>query len=291
MNRIYTQIKYCLIFVACSFAMHSCNLINKHEQTPTYVHVDSFHFLNPAIPRSLSHLSQIKEVWAYYDNNLIGVFDLPCTIPVMTNSDTLGKLTLAPGIAVDGLNNLLGVYPFYRPDTSSLRPQPGKIINYAPATEFYSDAKITPLSSFAGGNSSNTFKLYGSGVPMEEYTDSIIGPAGIVNFLASTNDTVSENYSVDSLIIPLSVPAYIEFDYKSTVPFYIGLEAYFAGITSDVPLSGIAPSDHWQKFYLSVADFEAQYTASYYFIHIKASLPPGEASGSFEIANIQLVTF
>ena len=50
-------------------------------------------------------------MWAYYNNNPIGAFDLPCTIPVVTTGAS-GTLELAPGIAMNGQNDLLAAYPF-----------------------------------------------------------------------------------------------------------------------------------------------------------------------------------
>ena len=122
----------------------------------------------------------------------------------------------------------------------------------------------------------------------ELYTKAIIN-ANLAQFINIS--VLSDNLSKDSLVIPANTPAYIEFDYKSTVPFYVGLEAVIAGVTNDVPLSGIKPSADWKKFYLSVADFEAQYQASFYYFHLHVSLPAGQQSGTFEIANVQLVCF
>src|SRR5947208_2212519 len=112
-----------------------CNVINPHEPTPTYVHIDSFHFVaNPTyVGTTISH--KITTVWAYYNNNPIGEFDLPCTIPVVTNGET-GTLELAPGILINGLNSSLTAYPFYTLDTFRLPTMPGKIVNHTPVTEF-----------------------------------------------------------------------------------------------------------------------------------------------------------
>ena len=289
---IHTKIKSSLVFIACYLIVQSCNVINPHEQTPTYIQVDSFHFVHNPIANSEITTHQITEVWAYYNNYLIGVFDLPCTIPVITNGDTTGQLELSPGIATDGLNNLLSAYPFYQIDTFDFKPQPGKIIIHEPVTKFYSDVVFKSLSSFSGGGVSASFALSGTGVPMEIYHDSLMGLVGRSEFTAPI-DTNSTDSTVDTFSIPLNEQAYIEFDYKSTVPFYVGLQANLSVSISSTPyfLAGINPSSVWKKFYLSVADFNAQYQGTSYNFYVKAALPPGEASGTFEIANLQFVTF
>lgn len=290
--KLISQIKYCLLFVACCYMVQGCNRTASQSSVPTYIHVDSFHFV--ADPLANTHITthQVTEVWAYYNDVLIGAFDLPAVIPVITNGDTLGHLSLSPGIIVDGLNSMLGVYPFYKTDTFSFRPQPGKTISHTPITQYYSDAKFDEIDHFRySPGASSSFALTGAGVPMEVANDPAMGQVGIINFTGATFDTLSDNLSKDSIIIPANTPAYIEFDYKSTVPFYVGLEAVIAGVTNDVPLSGIKPSADWKKFYLSVADFEAQYQASFYYFHLHVSLPAGQQSGTFEIANVQLVSF
>jgi hypothetical protein len=240
----------------------------------------------------ISDTHQITCVWAYYNNYLIGVFDLPCTIPVITNGDATGQLELAAGVATDGLNNTLGAYPFYELDTFDFKPQPGKVINHLPVTKYFSDIIFKPLSSFSGGNASTSFDLYGTGVPMEAGHDSLIGYYGIVTFTSPTDTN-----STDSGAVPfspaLNQPAYVEFDYKSTVPIYVGLQANLSVSISSTPyfLAGINPSSTWKKFYLSVADFNAQYQGSSYNFYVKAAITPGTPSGSFEIANVQFLTF
>jgi len=293
MNRICTQIKYCLIFVACYLMVQSCNVINPSEQTPTYIHVDSFHFVrNPLVNYRIADTHQITCVWAYYNNYLIGVFDLPCTIPVITNGDASGQLELAAGVATDGLNSTLGAYPFYELDTFDFKPQPGKVINHLPVTKYFSDILFTPLSSFSGGGAGNSFVLYGTGVPMEEYNDSLMGASGIVTFSAPA-DTNSTDSGVITFSPALNQSAYVEFDYKSTVPIYVGLQANLSVSISSSPyfLAGINPSSTWKKFYLSVADFNAQYQGSSYNFYVKAAIAPGVSSGSFEIANVQFLTY
>ena len=292
MKRIYLRIKNCLLFITSCFLALSCH-VGSHVQAPTYVHVDSFHFVQNPLAGSKIATHQVTEVWAYYNDVLIGAFDLPANIPVITNGNAAGRLSLSPGIVVDGMNNLLGVYPFYQPDTFSFTAQPGNVITHNPVTEFYTDAKFDAISHFNYSVVAGTsFVLAGAGVAMSLGTDPVMGKVGVVNFSMTGNDTVSKNISVDSILIPLNVPAYIEFDYKSSVPFYVGMDSYLPPFPSATQwLAGINPRDHWQKFYLSVADLAAQNQASYYYFHLKASLPAGQQSGVFEIANVQLVTF
>lgn len=288
MKHIYTKAIYLVLF-GCVFFWQGCNVINPPEQTPTYIHVDSFAFHYTGVTGStLSH--QITQVWAYYNNNLIGAFDLPATFPIRTNGNDSGTLELEPGIAIDGLNNFLGVYPFYSLYSTRMKPEPGKTINYLPTTGLYPYTKVYIISNFEGPTQ---FQLWGGNIPMTiVHGDSIVFEGNGTGSIVLTNPGDS---SVDSSITAFAIPAgaaFIEFDYKSDLQFYVGLQANLSSYIYSTPyyLAGIQPSDHWQKFYLSVADFAGQYKGTTYNLYIKTSLSYGITHGRLLLDNIQLVT-
>ncbi len=285
MTGIYTTSRYLLLIILLGLAGISCTQKDSNL-VPTYIHVDSFAVTTSAsLPADVAYTHQINSVWAYYNNNPIGVFDLPANIPVITNGNSTGVLTLRPGISVAGLNNFLATYPFYTSDTSTLVSQPGKTIQYLPKTTYYSSTKFNFISKFEPSTGTR-FKLVDGTVPITINSDR----NGLITLTAPT-DTLSEDSSSVQFSIPLGKDAYIEFDYKCTVPFAVGLRASLASIYTKYYLAGIYPSDHWQKFYLSVKDFEAQYQATTYNMYIKTVLPTGETSGTVLIDNIQLVYF
>ena len=285
MSGIKIKLKYLLLVVILGVAMHGCNVINPSEPVPTYIHIDSFRWDSAAATHGLARTYQVNTVWVYYNNNPIGEFDLPATFPVITNGT--GQLSFYPGITVDGQNNFNTKYPFYVSDTLTLAPQPGKKITYNPKTSFYSDIKDTVLSNF---EFQTGFSLCSGSVPLSLDPSSPL--TGVINLNAATNDTLSEDSSRINFPIPLNTQAYIELDYKNTVPFYLGMRATVGGVlTTKLYLAGIAPSDHWQKFYFAVADFAGQYKADYYQLYIKSSLDPGVASGQVLLKNIQFIHF
>ena len=305
MLNISTRFKTLLLFICCAWLWQGCNIINPHEPTPTYIHIDSFSFQqnpditvilagagsvpSPYLP-TLSH--QITSVWVYYNGSRVGIFDLPVTFPVIATGS--GKLEVVPAVAIDGRNNNVSVYPFYAPDTSTLVAQPGKVINYTPKTKFYSGVKVTAIDYFKGKAS---FNLARGNRYMKYVTDDSLvfegGPndgSGEISLLAVGDSSVDSSSNYFAIRDGVSV---IEFNYKSTIPFYVGLQANLSAAISSSPyyLSGINPSAEWQKFYLLVNGFTAQAGASSYNFYIKAVLADGQSSGRLLIDNVQVVTF
>lgn len=103
------------------------NTINPIGRVPTYIHIDSFTFQNNS-SLNLPTTHAISNVWVYYNDNPVGEFDLPCTIPIIATGSQ--QVQLFPGIIVNGLNSLTGIYPFYTADTFTLAAQPGNHVQY-----------------------------------------------------------------------------------------------------------------------------------------------------------------
>ena len=299
--------KSIILLSCCGLFWQACNNIDKPVSVPTYFHIDSFHFVQnnllhpsqlppsgtPAL--SLDQLvttsHQINVAWVYYNNNPIGIFDLPATFPVITNGP--GQLEVSPGIIADGENNDVINYTFYSTDTFSFNPQPGQTINHTPQTGYYADDNVWIINNFEGSSNSYFAPWEGS-------------PGGVT---VVSGDSVFEGYhsgmialsvpnvdsSIDSTTFSFQIPtgmAYIEFDYNSTIPFYVGLQANLSNFISSTPtfLTGIYPNSGWEKFYLEVDGFTATAQATSYNFFIKADLLPGQTSGRLLIDNIQVVT-
>jgi len=295
MQVISTHVRYIIILCCFGLLGAGCNIINPVEQTPTYVHIDSFQFVNNPLVRSLTNSHAISSVWVYYNNNPLGEFDLPVTFPVITNGSSTGEIQLYPGVSINGLNDYPNIYPFYQPDTSLiLKNEPGKIITYAPHTTFYTTTKIGWNTNFSEGAPSG-LALAAGNIPLQ----TVVQPDSLVFEGSGSGMVYMNNPGVDSSVdssAAFTIPsgdAYIEFNYKSDVQFYFGLQSNLSTLISAAPfyLAGINPSNTWQKFYLNITQFIFEYTGTNYNLYIKTSLPAGQPTGRLLLDNIQIVTF
>ncbi len=306
MSDIYQKIRN-LIFVllGCSLFWQGCNSTNSATPVPTYIHIDSFHFAQSSLVHpynliastptllqqyTLTTSHQTNVAWVYYNDNLIGIFDLPATFPVTTTG--AGVLKVFPGIAADGENNDIINYLFNQADTFTFVPQPGKTIVHEPITTYNSGDVIGLIADFDNGKSN--FGAWG-GTPVSM---GVISGDSVFEGLHSgiiALSTPNADSTIDSSSFSFAIPAgraYIEFNYNSTVPFYIGLQANLSNVISSVPyyLTGVHAGTGWQKFYLEVDGFTASAQGTSYTLFIKANLLPGQTSGRLLLDNIQLVT-
>ncbi len=298
MKNIYFNAIYLAVLLTGVLFWQGCNVINPHEQVPTYIHVDSFQFSANPLQTGVTTSHSITTVWAYYNNNLIGTYDLPANIPVITKGDSAtGTLILSPGIRVNGQNDNIANYPFYAVDTFTFAAQPGKVLYHNPKTMLYSAAKVYRISNFEGAITG--FAAVNSTKPMTIAGDSLAFEgqySGMIELGAPTGSSVDS--SLDSSRLSFSIPygqsSFLEFDYKGTLPFYIGFQVNEGAVFSSTVryLTGVNTSDQWQKFYLFLGDFAAQFQGTSYNLYIKASLPAGNTTGGRVLLdNIQIVSF
>lgn len=283
MRYVYRRVKN--IFLICTGLSFSfgCNIVNPKEDIPTYIRIDSFSFEG-------GKLHDIKCVTVTYNGDEVGTFDLPATVPVIT-SGTAGDLQLSPGVLVNGRNERPIAYPFYKNYRTTLNSAPGQIIPIAAKTGYFDSIKVYTISDFETGLTK--FAKWGGTTYLHYTSDPNLrfeGTGSGIVTLPSTADS-----SADSTTTAFAIKqgiAFIEFDYKTSTPFSVGLQAILGGVISTSPtyLAGILPNDRWQKFYFNASGFTNQYPADGYNMFIKVALQ-GQANGTLLIDNIKLLTF
>jgi hypothetical protein len=293
MKKVYRSImiRYLLIIFIGGVVFTGCNVINPPEPVPTYVHVDSFKFLNSDPVNNGSPSHAINTVFANYNGINIGAFDLPCNIPVITTPGA--QLILSPGIEVNGYSNQESPYPFYLNDVDTLKAQPGKIVNYTPVTGYNGNISLLVNNPF---ETNTQFTILSGAVSMILTNDGFEGKAGYVNFL--TNDS-AQYATVTGFLYNAtrgSRAVICELNYKSNIPIAVGLIPYStgSGTTYTIPPQynnqAFAPAAQWTKLYISLTEIISLYPADAYQLVIKAAVPYGQASGYALFDNLKVVT-
>lgn len=271
-----------------------CNIINPAEDTPTYVNIDSFKMTITDPIKEGSNSRNINSVWVYYNNNPVGVFDLPCRVPVITEGNS-GQILVAPGISLNGFQDLQQQYPFYLFDTMTLQSNPGGQVNFTPTTRYISSAKFPFKEDFEVGNSFTEFYPGVTGdtsiVKTSKASDVYEGGGSGYIYLDANNPT-SENISGTGFSIGKG-ESYLEINYKCSVPFQVGL---YSTATSGVDvydenIGGVKASSVWKKIYISLATYTGTYPGTNYKVLIKSSLPDGYTDGYVLLDNIKVVCY
>lgn len=117
---------------------NSCNFINPEEQLPSYVYIDSFSFT--VSPGEGTQSQKFTEVWAYANDQVVGVYDLPARIPILDQGNT--NLSFFAGIKNFGLSSMRIIYPFVEGYRLTKNLQPMSVDTIRPSFKYFSNLDI-----------------------------------------------------------------------------------------------------------------------------------------------------
>src|SRR5438105_1721055 len=139
-----------LLMIMIAFQIISCNIINPAEPIPAYVHIDSISLSTTSLQGSSSN--KIVDAWVYVDGSLIGTYEMPVTCPVLSSGSH--KLTIRPGVLVDGVAATRTIYPFYTGYDTVVNFESQKIITPVPKVTYSAAAHLSHIEDFdqAGTN-------------------------------------------------------------------------------------------------------------------------------------------
>ncbi len=286
---LHTKIKIPVIMIACSLQIISCNLINSSEPIPAYVHIDSISFssIDPLHQGSGSH--KITDAWVYVDGNIVGTFELPATFPVLSSGSH--KITIRPGILINGIAATRTNYPFYTGFDTVVNFVSDKTNTVFPHSVYltFPAAFCSQLEDF-DQTGTTLVKTSNSDTTINQVLDPFCfeGQSGKVYLDAS--HTFFECASKDSFPLPLSVPVYMELDYRSDNEFTIGMITYtFSHIYVDNIVTFKA-TDHWKKEYVNLGPtVNATANAFGYKIFIKATKSAALTNATLYFDNIKVI--
>lgn len=258
---------FLFIFTIVSFG--SCDIVNPPEKVPTYVHIDSFQFVNTPHTGTGSH--KITNVLAYLDYVPLGTFHLPADIPIL--SDKAGSLMLIPGVHYSGMSSKIIAYPFFQADTSTLIPNPGQRITVSPKTRYWGDSLLQfTHEDFESGNS--FISLEGDSLKRTNDPQYVFeGAYGGVIFLKDSS------YATNIMTVSFRSPTvganksevFLEMNYKCSVPFVVGLQTSDGASEVVSYLFGFNSRDTWNKVYIGLEDFLNNYPNKSYRVVVRVS--------------------
>jgi len=282
----------CIAGIAAIFGSSSCNVINPAEVVPTYVHIDSFSFKgDPARTGSASH--KITSVFAYFNNAPVGVFDLPVTFPVIATAP--GTLLVIPGVDFDGLTGYQATYPHYIGHEMPMTPSPGNTIDYTPATEYSTGARLLSNEEFEQGwNNDNSFvRLFGDADLINTTTASEVfegGGSGLIRLGAGQDST--SVISRTGISIPANKSSFIELNYKGNMSLLVGMQVRLIdGSLFEANIIGLKPRTEWGKIYIGADEFVGAYQGTNYKMIIRTLKPEGLSDGFLYLDNIKVLSF
>lgn len=247
------QLGFFLIAISILQFWGSCNLINPTEPIPSFIYIDSFAFTGSDEMGSSSRA--ITNVRVLYNNENLGVFDLPASIPIIASQP--GKLSLSPGVTYSGINSYQVTYPFYTTDTVTFVPLPKQTQVIAPKTGYYDPTTFNKIITDFEFREVPFVTVTGDTSLTLDSTDVFEGKYASRLSL----DDINKVEIVMNETFIAKTETYLELNYKCTIPFVIGIQTSdnIGGNIIPVYASGLRPSSEWKKVYIGLQQILIQY--------------------------------
>lgn len=231
----------------------SCKDFNNPDQIPAYVYVAPFQKEVSANQGSNSH--QATEAWMYVDGDFIGVYEPGRSYPVLAEGMT--NLRIFGGIRENAIDQLIAIYSMYDSIVINKELRAGRtdtiypVLRYNPKTtfKFIEDFESNHIFTHELDGNSNT-RLEASAENVKDGTRS--GKMEV-----SDENPVNE---VGTAFVFSDLPVagqaiFLELDYFTETPLYIGLEMFNPG---EVPEKyyklQLLPQGGWNKVYIRFND-------------------------------------
>ncbi len=276
----------------------SCEKFEGDQTIPAYIQIDTFMLVKNPLMEEGTQTQNITDVWVFVDDQTIGAFELPATIPVLESGTH--KLTILPGILYSGMTGTRGPYPFMYPEiiedyefivdsTKTVTP----VTTYRETTFFawYEDFEGNFIS-LEPTNNSDTVLLFQEHDP----ADPDFGTASGIAYLNSEHpilECATNVTSGEGIDLPGNgVPVFLEMDYNINHPLVVGIYVYeFGNQITQHPVVVINPTDgKWKKIYINLsAPISGFGQADFFNIFIRSDKVEGYDDPVIMVDNFKLI--
>lgn len=282
-----------IYFIALFMLLSRCG---KDVPPPSYLHISEFILENNTDVDygQLTHGFMDAYVYAN-DDNLLGVFPIPCTLPL--NLEGVYQLRIVPAVRTNGQSGAKNQYALVEPYIEMVNFTRLDTLFVQPTTKYYSTTQVW-YEDFEDA----ALQIQSSGlsmVDMEKSNDPSILTERNGNFFGyvSLNSDIilwDATTSADWSLAPNQQLAYIELDFYNTSSIQTGIRAQNQGGVNNWQHVLIFPQKPeevtWKKMYLDIKPFlSAAGPGNTFRLMLSAIISSEDTEAFVAIDNIKLV--
>ncbi len=305
-----TRKAFLFIFFAATMMallMPSCKKFDGSQTVPAYIYIKEVEVQCDYF-RYGANTHKIVDAWVFVDDNILGCYELPATIPVL--KEEKHKVAVYAGIARDGIRDLRAQYPFYAPWEDSVILVKNEIVTLRPVFTYYPEGvdenmHVRWMEDFDGGTitiqatsqSDTVVEVYNGPYAWHD-------PEGIYSQKSGkvvlTSDTMQFRIANTEEFRDLPTggsACMLEMDYKCSDTCFVGL-MYFKDYTLTAePLVRLKPTGAsgqepvaWNKIYINIGPYLVDNeTADYFKIYFGSWNPRNAGTQYFYFDNLKLI--
>ncbi len=284
-------ILYPLFLGLIAIILSNCELINPVEQIPAYIEIESIDLQTNSNTQG-SNSAKITEATVFAGPDLIGVFPLPARVPILASGST--EINIDAGIRDNGISASPVIYPYYDRYTTTVDLVEGEIVSIQPTVTYLDNLSFLLLEDFEDGHFINDDRDANTNTQIVlSEVDAFEGQSGVIH-LDTDNPIVEVATSISFEDIPTTgaVAIYLELNYKTNIPFGIGVIGLdISGLEEVYYSHGLNTIDSWNKVYINLTEVISNSRLESYQIGFAAQLPDGTSTGTIQLDNVKLLHF
>jgi hypothetical protein len=283
------NIRFYSFFIILSIILSSCSKEDYEVEAPTYISIDHITLsVNQATEGSSS--SNIVDAWVFIDDDLVGVYELPATFPVLKEGS--GTLKVYAGIKDNGIAAARKRYLLYDPHVEQVNLIKGETIVVDPVVTYASGTKFTWIEDFENASISFLYNSASDTIINKQSNDVKEGVFSGQVYLDAGMDFFEATSFGFTTVPRTGVPVYLELDCKTNEELIIGVYLDL----NQYAWIGINPTTEWKKIYIdlgTIINNEGPASEMKVFLGIKStsSNPFITSNPEIHIDNLKLIHF
>ncbi|MEY4593917.1 MAG: hypothetical protein RIQ47_327 [Bacteroidota bacterium] len=275
-----------LLAIVISFS--SCEIINPAEPIPGYIQVDSIIFETNYVVQGSSKFN-FTDAWVYVDNDYLGTFEMPFTIPVLKEGSH--KISIRAGIIENGVSSTRSAYSKLVTYDTTVVLSPNETTSIQPRVTYFSSVIFVGMEDFDdGGISLVSTSPDNAQLQLTTQGDTNVFEGASGKVIMDSNKPNFEVASDLGFILPTTANPYIELNFKGDAEFTLGVIVNTSGGIFQNPLVNVRPTDSWKKIFVNIRDLNGGIpSALAYKIFIRSSLPTAYSSATLYFDNLKVV--
>lgn len=234
--------------------------------------------------------TNITDAWVTMDGQALGVFELPCTIPIL--NDGLHTFTIYPGIKVNGIAGNRIKYPFYSKFETDIMIERNTIVDISPKTSYENASfELYPEGQFElPGNSTILTPSIENSVEAVTQTEVVFQGEKSAAIYLDEKNTYFDITNIEAL--DLQPDSFLELNFKSNIGFNIGLMIISPNneFGERKELIQLYPTEEWKKIYLDLGPLiDMGNIFSTFKIYFEGNYDNTQENNAVYLDNIKLV--
>ena len=268
----------------------------KNNPKPSWIQIEKWQLeANPLLSGAEGDLIQgFSEAWVYVDNKVVGVFELPVKLPILTEGAK--EIIIYPAIKKNGIANAKMIYPFVEPYKMTINLVKGETVNVSPVTRYASIVNFKFVEDFESASIKFTTDP-NSNATINQVPHTDPGRTGYCGHIALNQiDSIWTGTTHDDMILPKqSAEVFLEIEYKNTNNILTGVLAIkLPGSVVTHPHIRLNKQTNpvWKKTYIDLKEIVSFSTSADYFEQfLQMVIDPNATSSDVYIDNIKVIHF